>query len=177
MISLLLPNNFYPVDIVPTSSKETESDELLYTVRGHSLWSANRLPAQEVKDREGLSATRSSDQNVSWFAEDTELSSEESTTVEGIRGSLPDDAIAGEKVFLRLPSGKNENCYDWRLYSSKQAFVAITSMSPCNLFRYIDVLLSIGWPSKNYTYALCFVHVRSRNANFPLIHKRNKLVR
>ncbi|KAK1123095.1 hypothetical protein K0M31_008728 [Melipona bicolor] len=54
----------------------------------------------------------SSDQNVSWFTEDSELSSEESTTVEGIRGSLPDDAIAGEKVFLRLPSGKNEDCFD-----------------------------------------------------------------
>ena len=33
MISLLLVNNFYLGDIVPTSSKEEESDELLYTIR------------------------------------------------------------------------------------------------------------------------------------------------
>ncbi|KOX70093.1 hypothetical protein WN51_04610 [Melipona quadrifasciata] len=31
MTSLLLLNNFYPSDIMPTSSKEKESDELLYT--------------------------------------------------------------------------------------------------------------------------------------------------
>ena len=32
-VSLLLHNNFYPVYIVPTSSKGKESDELVYTVR------------------------------------------------------------------------------------------------------------------------------------------------
>ncbi|KOX69100.1 Hemicentin-2 [Melipona quadrifasciata] len=37
-------------DIVPTSSKGKESDKLLHSIRsGHSLWSANQLPAQGVK--------------------------------------------------------------------------------------------------------------------------------
>ncbi|KOX75766.1 hypothetical protein WN51_12554 [Melipona quadrifasciata] len=36
-------------DITLTSSKEKGSDELLYIRFGHSLWSANQLPAQEVK--------------------------------------------------------------------------------------------------------------------------------
>ena len=32
-----------------SSSKEKESDELLYVQFGHSLWSANQLPAQGIK--------------------------------------------------------------------------------------------------------------------------------
>ena len=48
MISLLLLNNFSSSDIVPTSSKEKESDELLYMVRSlvmvrKSVASANFL--------------------------------------------------------------------------------------------------------------------------------------
>ncbi|KOX76748.1 hypothetical protein WN51_11105 [Melipona quadrifasciata] len=46
---LILLNNFLSSDIIPTSSKEKESDELSYTRFGHSLWSANQLPAQGVE--------------------------------------------------------------------------------------------------------------------------------
>ena len=50
MINLLLLNNFYPtIDIIPTSSKEKESDELLYTVQS-LVMVRNQLPAQVVKD-------------------------------------------------------------------------------------------------------------------------------
>ena len=42
---LLLLNNFYPVILVPTSSKGKESDELLYTVARYGP--RNQLPAQE----------------------------------------------------------------------------------------------------------------------------------
>lgn len=64
------------------------------------------------RDRETDVTIRLSDRNVFWLAEDSELSSEESTALEGICGSLSDDAIPSEKVLLRLPSGKNENCFD-----------------------------------------------------------------
>ena len=49
MTSLLFLDNFYPVMSIPTSLREKESDELLYIRFGHSLWSANRLPAQVIK--------------------------------------------------------------------------------------------------------------------------------
>ena len=48
MISLLLLNKFLSSDIIPTSSKDKESDELLYDRFGHSLWSADQLPAQGI---------------------------------------------------------------------------------------------------------------------------------
>ena len=48
MISLLLLDNFYPVNIVPTSSKEKESGESLYTVRT-LVMVRNQLPAQVVE--------------------------------------------------------------------------------------------------------------------------------
>ena len=47
MTGLLLFNNFYPVISSPTSSKEKESDELLYTVRS-LVMVRNQLPAQVV---------------------------------------------------------------------------------------------------------------------------------
>ena len=46
IINLLLPDNFYPV--MSRRRVQKESDELLYTVFGHSLWSASQLPTQEV---------------------------------------------------------------------------------------------------------------------------------
>ena len=48
MINLLHLGDFYPV-IIPTSLKERESDELLYTVRS-LVTVRNRLPAQVVKN-------------------------------------------------------------------------------------------------------------------------------
>ncbi|KAF3429261.1 hypothetical protein E2986_11916 [Frieseomelitta varia] len=39
-------------DVITTSSKGKEGDELSYTVFGHSLWSANQLPAQGVEKEE-----------------------------------------------------------------------------------------------------------------------------
>ena len=48
---LLLFNHFYP-----TSSKEEESDELLYTWFGHSLWSAQPVAsAMRLKEEERVS--------------------------------------------------------------------------------------------------------------------------
>lgn len=72
----------------------------------------SRTSIDSFRDRETDVTIRLSNRNVFWLAEDSELSSEESTALEGICGSLSDDAIPSEKVFLRLPSGKNENCFD-----------------------------------------------------------------
>lgn len=72
----------------------------------------SRTSIDSFRDRETDVTIRLSDRNVFWLAEDSELSSEESTALEGICGSLSDDAIPSEKVLLRLPSGKNENCFD-----------------------------------------------------------------
>ena len=49
MISLLLLNNFYPVTSYRRVLKKMKATN--YCVRfGHSLWSANQLPAQVVND-------------------------------------------------------------------------------------------------------------------------------
>ena len=65
MISLLLLNNFYPVIGRRTSSKEEESDELLYTVRSLVMVRARsqrRFSETKVKvvarDMENLPTTK-----------------------------------------------------------------------------------------------------------------------